>query len=306
MAQRLFIFVQMEFPWILGPPDGRYLLRAQQDGEPEHVVVLNTLAAQRAGMSRQPKGARASILRRAGNAAVDPEPQPEAVSTTRVTVIDPISLSAENQAHAWLEDLDGDRDVLAAVKVINRVLHSHRIASADPYTHEVSPTQALAIRAGWGEGEQVADGRWLHARELPFEQRRRGSSGPLRGGRARSLALRPQERLAELLGARGQTLLCEELALRARLDIDQGRMRHAAIELDRALALAPVELRAESRQDLAIRIAELEQLHAGVAEQAGGAVAEDEWGPSEEVLTHALERLEAALRARSATGFSLK
>ena len=40
--------------------------------------------------------------------------------------------------------------------------------SADPYVHEVSPAQALVIRAGWGEGEQVADGRWLHARELPL------------------------------------------------------------------------------------------------------------------------------------------
>jgi hypothetical protein len=306
MPQRLFIFVQMEFPWILGPPDGRYLLRAQEDGEPERVVVLGTLAAQRSGARRERRGSRTSILRRSGSTEAEPEPGPEAVDTTRVTVIDPISLSAENQARAWLEDLDNDRDVLATVTVINRVLHSHRLASADPYVHEVSPAQALTIRAGWGEGEQVADGRWLHALELPFKQHRRGSAGPLKGGRARSLALRPQERLAELLGARSRALLCEELALRARLDIDQGRTRHAALELDRALALAPVELRAEARQDLAIRIAELEQLHAGVLEQADGALNKAAWEPDEEVLTHALERLEAALRARSATGFSLK
>jgi hypothetical protein len=304
MPQRLFIFVQMEFPWILGPPDGRYLLRAHQDGEPERVVVLGTLASRRSGAGRQRPGSRPSILRRSGGVQAAPEPEP--VSTTRVTVIDPISLSAENQARAWLEDLNGDHDVLATVAVINRVLHAHRIAAADPYVHEVSPAQALTIRAGWGEGEQVADGRWLHAHELPWTGQARGSGGSLRGGRARSLALRPQERLAELLGARSRTLLCEELALRARLDIDQGRTTHAALELDRALAMAPIELRGEARQDLAIRIAELEQLHAGVVEQAEGALAEGAWEPDADVLTHALERLEAALRARSATGFSLK
>jgi hypothetical protein len=304
MPQRLFIFVQMEFPWILGPSDGRYLLRAHEDGEPERVVVVNTLPAGRLGAERERRGSRQSLLRRSGSAVREPEPEPTPVSTTRVTVIDPISLSAENQARAWLDDLDDDRDALAATTVINRVLHSHRLASADPYVHEVSPAQALTIRAGWGEGEQVADGRWLHARELPVKQQGHGSGGSLRGGRARSLALRPQERLAELLGARGGTLLCEELALRARLDVDQGRTLHAALELDRALSLAPIELRSEGRQDLAIRIAELEQLHAGVLEQARGVLAEGAFEPDAEVLAHALERLEAALRARSAAGFS--
>jgi hypothetical protein len=302
MTQRLFIFVQMEFPWILGPPDGRYLLRAERDGEPERVVVIDTLAA-----ARDRRGAReGSILRRSSPTQAPPEPEPESVSTTRVTVIDPISLSAENQARAWLDDLSPDRDVLAAVAVINRVLYSHRIASANPHVHEVSPAQALTIRAGWGEGEQVADGRWLHAHVLPWKRPGHDSGGALRGGRARSLALRPQERLAELLGARGQALGCEELALRARLDLDHGRTRLAALELDRALALAAAELRSETRPDLEIRIAELEQLHTGVVQQASEALGQTSAEPDADVVTHALERLEAALRARSATGFSLQ
>ena len=45
MPQQLFVFVQLEFPWKLGPADGRYLLRREDDGEPEHVVVLGTLEA---------------------------------------------------------------------------------------------------------------------------------------------------------------------------------------------------------------------------------------------------------------------
>ena len=72
------------------------------------------------------------------------------------------------------------------------------------------------------------------------------------------------------------------------------------MELDRAFALALPELRGERRQDLAIRIAELEQLCAGRAEQAQAALPENGDAPDEDVVLHALERLEAALRARTA------
>ncbi|MHB8242822.1 MAG: hypothetical protein ACYDHN_12640 [Solirubrobacteraceae bacterium] len=301
MPQRLFIFIQMEFPWALGPADGRYLLRLETNGEPERVVVLGTLGAGRAQSA--PRGPR--VLARMGARAtgVPAAPDPAEVTTSRVTVIDPVPLSAEQQARAWLEDFDRERDVLAAVGVVNRVLHAHRIASADPYVHEVSPAQALVIRAGWGEGEQVAGGRWLHARELPWAAQGRASGRR----RARSSSvLRPQERLAALLGARAGMLLCEELTLRARLDLDQGRLRHAALELDSAFLTAVPELRQEGRQDLAIRIAELDQLQPGVAEQRRLALADGEADPDEEALSHALGRLEAALRARTAPGVSLK
>jgi len=184
----------------------------------------------------------------------------------------------------------------AAVAIVNRVLQAHRLAAADPYVREVSPEQALVVRAGWGEGEQVASGMWLHARELSLSPRRRGRR------RDRSWALRPQERLAALLGGRSAGLLCEELALRARLDLDQGRPAHAAVGLDRALAAAIAELTSERREDLALRIAELDQLRAGVGEQARAAL---DGGGSEldrDLLEHALGRLEAALRARTAAG----
>ncbi len=312
MPQPLFVFIQFEFPWTLGPADGRYLVRREEDREPERVVVLGALEA-----ARQPLGGPTTLGllpgRRGKRGPVVPAgPQPAPVATTRVTVIDPVSLSVESQARAWLAELDRDREVQTAVAVLNRVVHSHRIAAADPYIHEVSPAQALVIRAGWGEGEQVADGRWLHARALPTvtaAQRPAGSRrrGP---GRDRSAALRPQERLAALLGARDATLLCEELALRARQDLDHGRLAHAALELEHAYALAMHELGGEDRQDLAIRVAELEQLRAGVQAQAAVAKNGDAHGqnpaqrPDEDVVTHALERLQAALRARTAAGFS--
>lgn len=302
MPVQLFVFVQFEFPWRLGPADSRYLLREGRDGGAERVVVVETLAA---GLPGDSPAAGGWLARRAAARVrtVEPEPAARSVATTRATVIDPVPLSAETQARAWLTELDREREVLAAVAIVNRVVHGHRIAAADPYVREVSVEQALVIRAGWGEGEQVAVGRWLHARELPAEPRRR------RGRRERSWALRPQERLAALMGGRSGELLCEELTLRARADLDAGRPRHGAVQLDRALRAAASELRAERREDLALRLAELEQLGEGIAAQAQvaleapGESERDAAGIDVEMLAHALGRLEAALRARSAAGF---
>jgi hypothetical protein len=297
VAERLFLFVQCELPWALGPPDGRYLLRSQADGEPERVIVLGTLGAGRAASLARGSG---PLRRRAAAArkrSVPAQPEPEPVTTARATIVDPVSVSAERQARAWLADLDAEREVTAAFAALNRVLHAQRIAAADPYAREVSPIQALTIRAGWGEGEQVAEGLWLHAVELPW-------TAPHARVRRRASALRPDERLAELLAAREQPLLCEELTLRARLDLDQGRVAHAAVELDRALLAALAELADEQRADLPLRVSELQALHEGVAETARAVLAPGTpEEPDEEAIRHALGRLEAALRARSAAGY---
>jgi hypothetical protein len=166
--------------------------------------------------------------------------------------------------------------------------------------HELSAARALVVRAGWGEGEQVAHGDWLHARELRWRAPR---------GRELRRGLRAQEHLAALLGARQPALLCEELALRARHDLDAGRVRHAALELEHAYAAALVELPDERRVDLDARIAELAELRSGVTLNARAALADDSEPagdseqPDPEAVGHALVRLEAALRARAAAGF---
>jgi len=295
VAERLYLFVQFEFPWELGPPDGRYLLRSRLDGEPERVLVLETLGAQRRA------GALARARARAG-ASGEAENEPTPVPVARASVVDPVPVAAERQAQAWLNGMDHEREVAGAAAALNRMLYFHRIASADPYAREVSPWQALAIRAGWAEGEQIAGGSWRFARELAPSRPRGSSRRRWPGGRAQAAALRSAERLAALLAARAAPLQCEELALRARLDLDEGRLRHAATQLERAFAAALPELRGEGREDLAIRIAELEKLRSGVAAQALAARPESEQDPQEEVVRHALERLEAALRARAAYG----
>jgi hypothetical protein len=275
MPERLFLFVQLEFPWALGPADGRYLLRST-GGDPERVVVLDTVGAARR---------RSRLAARRPQTTAEPAP----VATARATVIDSVSVSAEGQARAWLAQLDAERETRAATATLNRVLYAHRIATADPHVRELHPAQALIVRAGWGEGEQVAYGRWLHARELPWSERK---------GSRRALALHSQERFAALLGAREEALTCEELALRARLDLDQERLAHAALELDHAYDTALSELSQEERPDLAERIEELTALRPGVIAAARAVPVE----PEEETIRHALNRLEAALRARATLG----
>jgi len=300
MSDRWFLFTQFEFPWELGPQDGRYLMRAGADADPEHVIVLGTLGARKRPPTR---GQLWSAATRSGSRKrpIEPEPEPKPVATARATIVDPVSVSAERKDKAWLAELDGEREIDSAIAALNRVLQFHRIAAADPHVREVAAEQALVIRAGWGEGEQVADGLWTHAVELPW----RGPGGVRRkriGDRA--AALRPQERLAVLLGGRGAALLCEELVLRARADLGQRRLAHAALELRGAYAAALTELPSESREDLAIRIAELQKLRDGVEAQARAALTFQEL--DEGVVRHALGRLEAALRARTATGFTLQ
>ena len=105
------------------------------------------------------------------------------------------------------------------------MLRSHRAAAGDPYARDVRADHALVVRLGYGEGEQVADGRFGRAVELPKDppKRKRGE------------ALAPQERLAAVLGGRGRLLVGEELVLRAQLDLDAGRPREAALQARVAL-----------------------------------------------------------------------
>jgi hypothetical protein len=255
-------------------------------GEVEHVLVVSTLGAP------QRRWLRGRRSRAAG-------PDAAPVTTARVTIVAARPFGDRRTADRWLSEASGDRErgeaqMRSAVAVLNRVLHLHRAATADPHVREVSAEQALVVRVGIGEGEQVADGRWVRAIELP----------PPRSGRRREAALRPQERLAALLGARDAALACEELALRARQDVDAGRRREAALQLEAALTAAVAELEPWApRADLAARLDELRELRPAVGAAAQAALQGGVDDEHDAAVRHALERLEAALRARTAPGF---
>ncbi len=137
-------------------------------------------------------------------------------------------------AAAWLKRA-GEPELAAGLAVLNRALHAHRLAAADPWAHGVGREDALVARLGYGAGEQVADGHWTDARELI-------DPGP-RQRRTRIPAA--QARLAALLTGRERALACEELALRARLDLDERRDREAALQVLIALDAALAELAAD-------------------------------------------------------------
>lgn len=309
MPSRFYPFVQLEMPFELGPPDGRWMVRDPRSQRVQRVIVLETVAASRA--DHGPPVRRRSPRRRLGRAdrigverhraaatAAGELAEPPVVPVTRVTVVHSQPIEQDEAARTWLHGLDAEQEVEIAFAALNRLLAAHRLAAADPYAREVTLAQALAMRAGFGTGEQVAHGRWLQTRELTLPR------APRRGRRRRAAILGSQERLARLLASEQSALLCEELALRARLDLDGGRLAHAASELERALATALVELEGEPGSDMPRRVAELRELHAGVRKFAERLLATPAAHPTAAdadlaLLSHALQRLEAALRARA-------
>jgi hypothetical protein len=283
-ALPLFPFAQLEFPWELGPPDGRYVVRGHA-AEVEHVVITQTLGApERRGMVRN---------RRAREVQSEPDPTP--VTITRVTVVAPVPFASTDAAGDWRRDVDEEQQTSEAIVVLNRMLHLYRTATADPYAREVAREQAICVRVGVGEGEQLAHSRWTDAVELPPAGRRE----------RRSAALRPQERLAALLGARDVALACEELILRARIDMDAGRTREMTLQLRVALEAAIAELAPwADRAGIADRLEGLRSERKLVGAAANRALE----GGLDEATIADVERVialvESVLRARTAAGFS--
>ena len=112
-----------------------------------------------------------------------------------------------------------------AAAQLNRLIHAHRTAAGDPFIADVDPGRAVAVRFGFGTGDEVADGRWRRANELPDIERRKLIERDYE-------ALRPQERIAAVLGGRESVGAHEDLIVRARGDLDAGRVAAAALGLN--------------------------------------------------------------------------
>jgi hypothetical protein len=281
----LYRFIQFEFPWPLGPEDGRYLLRGHAGEDAHHVVVFGTVTA-----PVRPR-------RRRWGRPDDATAAPAETGVGVATVIDPATVD-EATAQAWLEGVTSDDAAIdEAVFWLNATLRAQRAAAADRDVREVSEAVALTVRAGYGEGFEVADGEWHAAVTVP----RRPDRGL--GGRStrRLHALRPQERLAALLAGRDAVLACEELVLRARADLEARRPREAALQAQIALDAALAELAAfRGQTDLDKRLTELAELRPGIADAAAEALQGGPAPATVEAVEHAVDRLEAALRARAA------
>jgi hypothetical protein len=245
----------------------------------QHVLVI--------GGSEAPRR-RGPIGRRRRVDAVPERP----VDVTRATVIEAVPLRDAAAAEAWLARALADEAATLdrAVGVLTRAVAAQRLAAADPWLADPDPARALATRVGYGAGEVLAEGDWEVARELAPPRRARGRR-----------ALAPQERVAALLAGRDAPLACEELALRARADLDRGRGREAALQLDAALRAALAELEGwREHRDMARRLTELAGHREAVAAAAATALRGGLGDGETAAVTAALDRLEAALRARAA------
>jgi hypothetical protein len=172
---------------------------------------------------------------------VEPAP-PEQIPVTIATVTGR-SLENAGEGSAWLVRTLGDRErateeIKAATRIVNRALGALRAAAQDPLVNEIGASRALSIRVGHGSGDELAEGRWTEAREMPQPRRRRLDD------------MEPQSRIAAVLAERDRVHPAETLLLRARLDAEQGRetearygVRAAAAALDELPSEADAKLR---------------------------------------------------------------
>lgn len=224
-----FGFAQFDLAGTLPLADGRYLVRGP---EGESVLVLLTLGAPAPPPRRRRRSRKA-----------EPEVEASPLPLTRVTAIRAFApFAAEEEAARWLDEAteaEDTADILVAdgVALLNRALHAQAASAAEPRGHELMPERAVKVRLGFGSGEALAESEFTEAREVDIRTNAASRS------RRRQEALRPQERVAAILGGREQIDLCETPLLRARADLDAGRQREAALQLRVGLEALLIDLK---------------------------------------------------------------
>jgi hypothetical protein len=157
----------------------------------------------------------------------------------------------ESSGSTWLKEMTtnrkrGAQELRDASRIVNRAINALRAGARDPLVQEIGVTKALAIRLGHGTGDELAEGRWTEASQLP--QPRRG----------RLDDVEPQSRVAAVLAGRDEVHPAETLMLRARLDAQHGREAEARYGL-RAARAALEEEPGPRRDQLLKELAAIEE-----------------------------------------------
>ena len=94
---------------------------------------------------------------------VEPATEPASLPLTRATAVRAFApFEDEEDATRWLDEAteaEDTADVLIAdgIALLNRALYVHAVAAADPQARQLTPERAVAVRIGYGAGEEVAD-----------------------------------------------------------------------------------------------------------------------------------------------------
>jgi hypothetical protein len=223
-------------------------------------------------------------------------PEVPLVRATAIRAFEPFADAAE--AAAWLAatsaaDAGLDATVEAGLALVNDALHAHAVSAADPFTQALSPERAVAVRVGYGSGEETAEGAYSEAVEVDVWAT--GASPR----RRRQEDLRPQERVAGVLRGRDRIAACEPLLLRARADLDAGRLREAALQLQIGVRALLTELHsAVDDEDHRDDITALTKRRPAVDAAAESALQGDLPPEAETAVRESLELAERILRRR--------
>ncbi len=179
------------------------------------------------------------------------------VSVTTATLIrahEP--LGDESGAAAWVARLDEDEftQVLLdeALDSIDRVLAAEAAATGRPFAESPALEQIVSAKIGYGDGDRLADGRFLDAFDIDA---RGGTASPRRERQGRS---RPIARIAAILSGKDEANACEFLIPRVRADLDADRVYAAALAIETAARATLVEM--DAALDVPDHEADLDEL----------------------------------------------
>lgn len=221
------------------------------------------------------------------------------VSVTTATLIrahEP--LGSESEAAAWAARLDQDDFTQGlldeALDSIDRVLAAEAAATGRPFAQSPVLEQIVNSKIGYGDGDRLADGRFLDAFDIDA---RGGTAGSRRERRGRT---RPIARIAAILSGKDEALACEFLIPRVRADFDAGRTYAAALAIETAVRATVVEM------DMALDVPDhmsdldhLERLLPGLTTLTDSALGEGRAGPGlAESLEEPLLLAERVIRRR--------
>jgi hypothetical protein len=219
----LLPFAQLDLPGRLALSDARYVVRPpmQPDADPD-VLAIRVLGAQRARRK----------LRRGKPTPLAAEPDAPPLPLTRITLIKARPFDEAAAADAWLERILADRELWSGlveemIATVNRGICAYRATTLDGLAGDLHAEAAVAVRFGYGSGDEVAEGRWSAAREL--------SEGSLRELERNLDTLAGEQSAAASLAGREPEPVAEGLVADARRDLTAGRLRGAALRLRLAL-----------------------------------------------------------------------